>query len=317
MIMKSELDALEANETCDIVSLPSGHKPIGCKWVYKVKCNPDGNVNKYKARLVAKGYNQIEGVDYFDSFSPVAKTVTVRMVLALAVVKGWKLNQLDINNAFLHDYLNGDIYMALPPGYQLAAPSQVRKLKRSLYGLKQASRQWNQEFTSQILSYGFTQSHHDNCFFVMSTPDVFLVLIVYVDDILLTGSSEDAMESVKRFLDEQFTIKDLGTAKYFLGLEIAKSQHGMFITQQKYIKDIIQDMKMVDAKAVVTPLASDWHPHVEGSHVLSDPTIYGRLVGRLLYLNFSRPDLTFSVNLLSQFMQVPTENHWSGALHVC
>ncbi|GAA0158434.1 transmembrane signal receptor [Lithospermum erythrorhizon] len=120
--------------------------------------------------------------------------------------------------------------MTLPPGYQLATPSQVCKLKRSLYDLKQASRQWNQEFTSQILSYGFTQSHHDNCLFVMSTSDVFLVLIVYVDDILLTGSSEEAMENVKRFLDEQFTIKDLSTAKYFLGLEIARSLQGMFIT---------------------------------------------------------------------------------------
>ncbi|GAA0140934.1 transmembrane signal receptor [Lithospermum erythrorhizon] len=160
--MQSELDALESNHTWDLRALPPGQHPIGCKWVFNVKCKENGEVDKYKARLVAKGYNQIEGIDYFDSFSPVAKTDTVTLVLALVAAKSWSLHYLDINNSFLHGYLDEEIYMKPPEGYVMAAPGQFCRLKGSLYGLKQASRQWNVELTNKLLSYGVGQSHHDN-----------------------------------------------------------------------------------------------------------------------------------------------------------
>ncbi|KAL0309998.1 UNVERIFIED_CONTAM: Retrovirus-related Pol polyprotein from transposon RE1 [Sesamum radiatum] len=157
--MQYELDALERNQTWDLCDLPANKKAIGSRWVYKVKLLPDGSVDRYKARLVAKGYSQIEGVDYFDSFSPVAKTVTVRVFLAIASSYSWPISQLDVNNAFLHGHLEEEVYMLPPEGYLRARPGQVCRLKRSLYGLKQASRQWNIELTSKLESHGLHVRH--------------------------------------------------------------------------------------------------------------------------------------------------------------
>lgn len=140
--MNQELSALESNKTGDVVQLPLGMKPIGCRWVYKIKLRADGTIERYKARLVAKGYTQVEGIDFYDSFSPVAKSMTVRVILALAAYHGWFLHQCDVNSVFLHGHLDEDIYMSAPPGYNVQ-DGHVCKLKRSLYGLKQASRQWN------------------------------------------------------------------------------------------------------------------------------------------------------------------------------
>ncbi|KAL0297014.1 UNVERIFIED_CONTAM: Retrovirus-related Pol polyprotein from transposon RE1 [Sesamum radiatum] len=252
--MNQELTALEKNDTWDLVELPPGKKAIGSRWVFKLKLNPDGSVQRHKARLVAKGYNQIEGVDYFDSFSPVAKSVTVRVFMALAVAKGWPLLQLDVNNAFLHGHLDEEVYMLPPEGYMIQTPGQVCKLKRSLYGLKQASRQWNIELTVKLQAFGFVQCPHDHCLFLKITSTCFVALLVYVDDILLSGNSETEIAAIKSHLDTLFTIKDLGHAKYFLGLELARSAHGLLVTQQKYLTDILRDVHMLDSRPAPTPL---------------------------------------------------------------
>ncbi|GAA0149066.1 transmembrane signal receptor [Lithospermum erythrorhizon] len=210
--MEREIQALEINNTWEIKK-------------------PDGSLDKYKTRLVAKGYNQIEGQHYYDSFSLVAKSVTVRIVLALATPSGGLLHQMDINNAFLHGFLDEEICMTFPEGYKEEEKPKVCKLTRSLYELKQASKQWNIKFTSKITEYGFRQSHHDSCLFIYMSGKVFLILVVYVDDILLIGTSEEEMIALKEFLHKQFTIKDLGLAKFFLGNEIARSRRGMFFTQ--------------------------------------------------------------------------------------
>ncbi|GAA0156982.1 transmembrane signal receptor [Lithospermum erythrorhizon] len=156
--MNKELKALEDTTTWELVHLPQGKKPIGCKWVFKVKKNANLIVERYKARLVTKGYIQIEGEDYTESFSPVAKVVTVRIIFALAVAHNWKVHQMNVNNAFLHDSLDEVIYMQPPPGIQLQSRGQVCLLRKSLYGLKQASRQWNNTFTNAIKDYGYKQS---------------------------------------------------------------------------------------------------------------------------------------------------------------
>ncbi|KAL0318648.1 UNVERIFIED_CONTAM: Retrovirus-related Pol polyprotein from transposon RE2 [Sesamum angustifolium] len=222
------------------LKITTGKKAIGSKWVFKIKLKADGSIDRYKARLVAKGYNQVEGVDYVDRFSPVAKAVTVRIFLAVASSHGWPIHQVDINNAFLHGFLDEDIYMHAPDGYHVQ-PGQVCKLKRSLYGLKQASRQWNLELTTRLIAFGFHQSSHDHCLFTQTTGAGLVALIVYVDDVLITCPSEDKITEVKHFLDAAFTIKDLGHAKYFLGLEIARSTAGTSITQHKFIRDIVRD----------------------------------------------------------------------------
>ncbi|KAL0385763.1 UNVERIFIED_CONTAM: Retrovirus-related Pol polyprotein from transposon RE2 [Sesamum radiatum] len=221
--MQDELNALKNNQTWELCTLPPGKKAIGSRWVYKIKHLPDGSVDRYKARLVAKGYSQVEGVDYFDNFSPVAKTVTVHLFLAIASCRSWPISQLDMNNAFLHGYLEEEVYMTPPDGYLRAQPGQVCRLKRSLYGLKQALRQWNIEFTAKLESYGFCQSAYDHCLFTKGSGSSFLTLLVYVDNVIITRPSVECIQDVKTYLDQLFTIKDLGFAKFFLGLELAKS----------------------------------------------------------------------------------------------
>ncbi|KAL0457111.1 UNVERIFIED_CONTAM: Retrovirus-related Pol polyprotein from transposon RE1 [Sesamum latifolium] len=251
--MNAEILALGRNQTWEITQVPPGKRAIGCKWVFRSKLKTDGTVDRYKARLVAKGYTQVEGVDYVESFSPVAKPVTVRLLLAIAAARNWEIHQLDVNNAFLHGRLDEEIFMTPPEGYQVA-PGSVCRLTRSLYGLKQASQQWNQEFTSQLLRFGFSQSSYDHCLFTMGSDQAFLALLVYVDDVLMVGPSIELIGSVKQYLDGLFTIKDLGTARYFLGLQIARSSAGLSLTQSKYIHDILTNIGLLAAKSVTSPL---------------------------------------------------------------
>ncbi|KAL2233050.1 UNVERIFIED_CONTAM: Retrovirus-related Pol polyprotein from transposon RE2 [Sesamum indicum] len=266
--MDTELKALEANNTWKLSSLPVGKRVIACKWVFKTKLRADGTVERHKARLVAKGFSQIEGVDYTDSFSPVAKSVTVLIFLTIVAARAWPIQQLDINNAFLHGYIEENIYMLPPEGYTIPS-NMVCKLQCSLYGLKQASRQWNAEFTLKLTSYGFTQSVS--------------WLYSFVDDILITGPSIAEIAQVKHYLHRLFTIKDLGDARYFLGLEIARSSSGLYIAQTKYILDIMKDTGLLQAKSASTPFPSD---------------------------------ISYPVQQLSQYLNQPCDSHWKAVLHV-
>ncbi|KAL0438756.1 UNVERIFIED_CONTAM: Retrovirus-related Pol polyprotein from transposon RE2 [Sesamum latifolium] len=313
--MKAEIHALEKNNTWKLTPLPAGKRTIGYKWVFKTKLRTDGRVERYKARLVAKGYNQVEGIAYTDSFSPVAKAVTVRLFLTLAATNGWALQQLDVNNAFLHGYLDEDIFMTPPEGYQVA-PGLVCKLERSLYGLKQASRQWNVELTMKLQEYGFIQSAHDHCLFLLCTDHGLLSLLVYVDDILLTGPSIEDLQLVKTYLHDLFTIKDIGDARYFLGLEIARNSDGIYLAQTKYIQDIIAETGLQNAKTVSTPFPQGSKLSSDSGALLQTPDSYRRLVGHLLYLGFTRPDISHSIQQLSQYLNRPCASHWNAALHV-
>lgn len=186
--INAELLALEKNHTWSLSLLPDGKHPIGCKWVFKVKHKSDGTVERHKARLVAKGYNQIEGIDYLETFSPVAKMTTIRVLMALASTYNWHLHQLDVNTAFLHGDLHEEVYMKPPPGLQISDPNLVCKLEKSLYGLKQASRQWNAKLTEVLLCSGYIQSRYDYSLFTKSNGSGFTAILVYVDDLALTGT---------------------------------------------------------------------------------------------------------------------------------
>jgi hypothetical protein len=314
--MKLELDALAKNCTWNIVELPPHTKPIGCRWVYKVKHKSDGTVERYKARLVAKGYNQVEGIDYFETFSPVAKLTTVRTLLAIAAINNWHLHQLDVNNAFLHGDLQEDVYMKIPEGVTCEKPNMVCKLQKSLYGLKQASRKWYEKLTALLIKEGYTQSSSDYSLFTLHKEHDFTALLVYVDDVILAGNSMAEFDRIKTVLDVAFKIKNLGQLKYFLGLEVAHSKEGITISQRKYCLDLLKDSGLLGCKPASTPLDTSIKLHSFSGTPYSDITAYRRMVGKLLYLNTTRPDIAFATQQLSQFMHAPTTIHFNAACRV-
>lgn len=227
--MNKEVQALESNHTWDVVSLPPNKKPIGCKWVYKLKLKADGTLERYKARLVAKGFTQKYGIDFEETFSPVIKMTTVRCLLAVASHNKWPLHQLDINNAFLHGELNEEVYMKMPPGIPNPT-NQVCRLRKSLYGLKQASRQWFAKLLSALQSLGYTQSKNDYSLFIKRVGTHITIAAVYVDDIILTGTDQLEILALKSHLHTSFSIKDLGQLSFFLGIEVATLSTGIVLT---------------------------------------------------------------------------------------
>ncbi|KAF5447982.1 hypothetical protein F2P56_033491 [Juglans regia] len=268
--MEGELLALEQNQTWIITDLPLGKEAIDCKYVYKTKFHADGSVERLKVRLVAKGFTQQEGINYTETFSPVAKLVTVRILLSIAAVKGWFLFQFDVNNAFLHRDLDEEIYMRKSPGYTKGSPNQ---------------------------------------FFTKLDGTSFIVLLVYVDDIIIAGNCSSSIASLKCFLNTQFKIKDLGCVHYFLGLEVARSFKGIHLCQRKYALDILADSGTLGSKPLKFPLEQNFKLSKDSGVPLSDPSTYRRLIGRLLYLTITRPDLCYAIHLLRQFMSHATTSH--------
>ncbi|GJT24664.1 ribonuclease H-like domain-containing protein [Tanacetum coccineum] len=317
--MNAEMDALYRNNTWEIVDLPVRRKVIGSKWVWKIKYKFDEEIERYKARLVAKGFNQIEGIDFDETFSPVVKIVTVRCLINLDVQNGWSLFQMDINNAFLYGDLEETVYMALPPGYFPDNKTKVCKLNKSLYGLKQALRKWNAKLTSALLENNFMQSKSDYSLFTKSFDDVFIALLVYVDDIIITGNSLTEIEKVKQFLKTKFMIKDLGKLKYFLGIEVVDTPKGICLNQRKYCLELIDEFGLLARKPSnlrMQPNISLTSEQSDTKPLLDNGTEYQNLIGKLIYLTTTRPDIAYTVSYFSQFMHNPLRSHLKTALKV-
>ncbi|RVW27824.1 Retrovirus-related Pol polyprotein from transposon RE2 [Vitis vinifera] len=240
-------------ETCEETG---GKHPVGCKWVFTVKYNPDGKVERYKARLVAKGFTQTFGIDYFETFAPVAKLNSMRIPLSLAVNFDWPLYQLDIKNAFLNGELVEEVYMELPPEFfDDQGNKKVCKLNKSLYGLKQSPRAWFGRFSQVLRRYGYSQGYADHTMFYKHSVDGKIVmLIVYVDDIILTGDDIDGLEKLKRVLANEFEVKDIGFLRYFLGMEVARTTQGIVVCQRKYTLDLLEETRMLGCKPIDTPV---------------------------------------------------------------
>ncbi|GJU59922.1 ribonuclease H-like domain-containing protein [Tanacetum coccineum] len=248
-------DGIVATQNEEIVELPEGRKSIGSKWIYKIKYRSSGEIDRYKARLVAQGFGQKEGIDYEETFSPVVKMVTVRCLLNIVVSMSWHVFQRDVNNALLYGDLEETVYMKPPEGY-FPSDNKVCSLKKSLYGLKQAPRQWNAKLTSTLIENGFSQSKSDYSLYTKSDKGVFLALLVYVDDIIITGNSVSKIEKFKVFLKSKFMIKDLGKLKYFLGIEVIDTEKGICLNQRKYVLDLLSEYGMLACKPAKTPLMS-------------------------------------------------------------
>ncbi|GAU39772.1 hypothetical protein TSUD_220160 [Trifolium subterraneum] len=257
LAVKEEMDALRKNNTWSITDLlPKGKKAVGCKWVFTVKCKADGSVERYKARLVAKGFTQTHGIDYQETFAPVAKINSIRILLSLAVNFNWALHQFDVKNAFLNGELHEEVYMSLPPGFE------------ENFG------------RGRICRHGFTQSQADHTlFFKHSHEGKIAILIVYVDDIIMTGDDVKEITDLKRRLEAEFDIKDLGKLKYFLGMEFTRSKEGTFLNQRKYILDLLKETGMMGCRPVETPMDPNVKLKAVSENEMVDRERYQRLAG--------------------------------------
>ena len=214
--MMEEYVALKKNETWHLVPAQKGKNLIDCKWVLRVKRKSDGTIDRYKARLVAKGFKQRYGIDYEDTFSPVVKAATIRLVLSIVVSRGWSLRQLDVQNAFIHGVLEEEVYMKQPPGFESKSnPSFVCKLDNALYGLKQAPRAWFSRLSHKMQSLGFVPSKSDTSLFIYNKLNTCIFVLIYVDDIIVTSSSSEAIASLLKDLSAEFALKDLGDLHIF------------------------------------------------------------------------------------------------------
>jgi len=261
---------------------------------------------------VAKGNAQTYGVDYSDTFSPVAKLTSVRLFISLAASANWPLHQLDIKNAFLHGDLQEEVYMEQPPGFVAQGGyGRVCYLKKSLYGLKQSPRAWFGKFSEVVLEFGMKMSKCDHSVFYRQSIVGTILLVVYVDDIVITGSDYARISSLKSFLHTRFHTKDLGQLKYFLGIEVNRNKKGILLSQRKYILDLLADTGKLAAKPCSTPMVPNVQLMKDDGDLFDDPERYRRLVGKLNYLSVTRPDIAFAVSVVSQFMSSPTVKHWA------
>ncbi|CAL2253822.1 unnamed protein product [Prunus armeniaca] len=303
--MTEEMLMIEKNSTWELVDRLSNKPIVGVKWVYKTKLNLDGSIQKHKARLVAKGYTQKLGVDFNETFAPVARLDTIRTLIALAAQKGWKLWQLDVKSSFLNGVLEEEVYVDQPDGFVVEeAEDKVYRLRKALYGLKQAPRAWYSEIDTYLIHCGFHRSSSEATLYVRNKEGIgALIVSIYVDDIVYTGSSTRMMEEFKTEMMCKYEMSDLGLLHHFLGMGVTQTEGSIFIHQKKL-------------QPVCTPLvAIDKLQREDGSEA-ADESLYRKIVGSLLYLTTTRPDIMFSASLLARFMHNPSEKHYGAAKRV-
>jgi hypothetical protein len=233
--MAEEIASLERAGMWDLVPYPPRVRLITCKWVYKVKTCSDGSLERYKTRLVARGFQQEHGQDYDETFAPVAHMTTIHTLLTMTSIRSWSISQLDVKNVFLNGELCEDVYMRPPPGYSIPE-GMVCHLRCSLYGLKQTPQAWFQHFASVVTTAGFSTSAHDPTLFVHVSPRGRTLLLLYVDDMIITGDDPEYIAFVKAHLSDQFLMSDLGPLRYFLGIEISSTLEGFFCLKRSIFR---------------------------------------------------------------------------------
>ena len=288
---------------------------VGCKWIYKIKTCFDGSTKHYKARLVAKGFTQEYVINYEKTFALVVRISSIRALLTVAISSKCDLFQMDVKNASLNGDLSEEVYMQPPPGLSVDS-NKVCHLRHALYGLKQAPRSWFAKFSSTISHLGYMVSHYDSALLLHRTDKSIILLLLYVNDMIITSDDFSGIQELKDFLSQQFEMKDLGHLSYFLGLEITHSTDGLYITQVKYASEILSRAGLTDSKTIDTPVEFNVRLTPSGGKPLSNPSLYRRLVGSLVYLTVTRPDIFYAIHQVSQYLSAPRSPHYAGVLRI-
>lgn len=311
--INAEMDALMRNKTWEVVPRPDNRKIVDSRWVFKIKRLANGEIDKYKARVVAKGFSQIQGIDFDETYAPVVRFDSLRLLLAIAAIQQWKPRQLDVKAAFLYGTLNEEIYMRLPDGYR--EDGKVAKLKKCIYGLKQSPREWYSRLTTLLKSNNFEITNFDPCVFRHTTKQ--FLIAVYVDDLSLYGPSGPLMESTISLLKNEFEVTDLGHIHWLLGIQIEFTSRGIELSQSAYIDKVLSRFKMSDCHPTVLPIDPNTRLSM-GQPVGSEQTrVYQSMMGSLNYaVTGTRPDLAYTVTYMSQFSSSPSEEHISTAKRI-
>lgn len=319
--MQEEYDALIANKTWSLVELPAGQKAIGSKWVFRIKRNAKGDIERFKSRLVAKGCAQQLGVNYWETFSPVIRYETIRMLFAIAAEKQLYMHQIDISNAYLNSELHEDVYMKQPENFiNKQHPNKVLKLRKAIYGLKQSGRAWNNTLDEVLKSIGFKRCKNEPCLYVKQNKQQYSYIAVYVDDLIIMSPSKADIAEIKKKIGSTFNMQDGGPIQYFLGLEVQRDgeRGAIHLSQKKYIKSVLNTYGMQNCRAVATPLDPGFQVGCQDENCsIVNTTEYQSLIGSLMYLAvLSRPDIMHAVSKLSQRNTNPHIEHETAAKHI-
>jgi len=304
-----ELEAHRENNTWTECKKERNQRTLTVKWVYALKKDKEGKIERFKARLVARGFGQRPGTDFNVTFAPVVSSESLRVILALCAIRGWNMRQFDVSTAFLNGVLEEEIYIEPPEGLELP-PGHCLKLNKALYGLKQSPKCWNSKFTEELSALGFGQATTDQC--VYHHKDWHVIVLVYVDDGLVFAETADKCEEVIDLMNRYFKTKKINTGM-FLGMEIDRRDNKMTVSQRLYIRELLDKFKMVDCSLSSTPMvnAKDLM-NVTGGRLTTEP--YRQLVGSLQYIaSKTRPDIVYPVNFLSKFLIRAEEKHWTAA----
>ena len=321
--MKEEMESLQENHTYDLVNLPQGRRMLRNKWVYKLKTEEHNPQPRYKARLVVKSFSKKKGIDFEEIFSPVVKMSSIRVVLGIAASLNLEIEQLDVKTAFLHGDLDEEIYMEQPEGFKVKGKENlVCRLRKSLYGLKQAPRQWYKKFDSFMIDHDYSRTTSDHCVFFKKFSDGgFIILLLYVDDMLIVGHDASKIDKLKQELGKSFAMKDLGPAKQILGMKISRNRttKNLWLSQEQYIEKVLARFNMSNSKSVSTSLAGHFKlnsmqcPTSEKDKEEMTKIPYASAVGSLMYaMVCTRPDIAHAVGVVSRFLSNPGKDHWAA-----
>ncbi|GKC97149.1 retrovirus-related pol polyprotein from transposon TNT 1-94 [Tanacetum coccineum] len=308
--MQEELNQFIANDVWELVPQPRNMTIIGIKWVFRNKLDENGVVSQNKARLVARGYNQQEGIDYDETYAPVARLESIRILLAYACALDFKLFQMDVKSAFLNSFINEEVYLAQPPGFiDFKKPDHVYKLKKTLYDLKQAPKAWYDRLNAFLIKHEYKMGMVDNILFTKKKSSNLIIVQIYVDDIIFGLTCRDMCDEFAKIMHNEFEMSMMGEFKFFLRLLINQMEDGIFFNQSKYIKEMLNKFGLEDSKPMKPPMSSDTKLTKDEKYELVDSTKYRGMIGSLLYLTASRPDIMFNVCLCAHFQEAPKTSH--------